>query len=416
MSETAVASAVSKKLLVGAGIVLVVAGAAGAGVVCGTGNCGSMGFSSSSKATAKSVASGENSPSSAPALPDTVSSPGPSFNPSFLNPTSAPSVSPTETPSSTPSSPPTSLPSFIPSPLPTPSPTSTPTKPPTPNPTKPPTPNPTNPPTPPPTPNPTKPPTPPPTPNPTKPPTPNPTSKPTPPPTPNPTPDPTPNPTAKSTPKPTPNPTREPTPRPTPNPTKPPTPNPTRAPTPRPTPPPTSLLLNGESGAIVTYDCRFQDYGYAIDIYWSCGDERFGNALRLHTFKRHSQSHRLIFADQKITFRDGILWYEEYSTRRCISISGGELYLRSSASNCDEFVLDGSSSSFKIRRVANGDCIVTTGCNDDESTGGSECGGLDHRFLPLEMGSCGGALNFRFQTRAEDCTNGRDEYPENACF
>mmetsp|Transcript_15735 Transcript_15735/g.38752 ORF Transcript_15735/g.38752 Transcript_15735/m.38752 type:complete len:331 (-) Transcript_15735:246-1238(-) len=330
MSETAVASAVSKKLLVGAGIVLVVAGAAGAGVVCGTGNCGSMGFSSSSKATAKSVASGENSPSSAPALPDTVSSPGPSFNPSFLNPTSAPS--------------------------------------------------------------------------------------PTPPPTPNPTPDPTPNPTAKSTPKPTPNPTREPTPRPTPNPTKPPTPNPTRAPTPRPTPPPTSLLLNGESGAIVTYDCRFQDYGYAIDIYWSCGDERFGNALRLHTFKRHSQSHRLIFADQKITFRDGILWYEEYSTRRCISISGGELYLRSSASNCDEFVLDGSSSSFKIRRVANGDCIVTTGCNDDESTGGSECGGLDHRFLPLEMGSCGGALNFRFQTRAEDCTNGRDEYPENACF
>lgn len=166
----------------------------------------------------------------------------------------------------------------------------------------------------------------------------------------------------------------------------------------------------------MTYDCLFQDYGYAIDIYWSCGDERFGNALRLHTFKRHSQSHRLIFADQKITFRDGILWFQEYSTPRCIQIRNGELYLRSSSSNCDNFVLDGSESNFKVRRVGAGDCVRTTNCNNDESTGGEECGGLDHRFLPLEMGSCNNALKFRFRTRAEDCTNGRGEYPENACF
>lgn len=181
-----------------------------------------------------------------------------------------------------------------------------------------------------------------------------------------------------------------------------------------------TLLLNGESGAIVTRDCLFRDYGYAIDIYWSCGSERFGNPLRLHTFKRHSRAHELVFADQKITYRDQILWFEEYSTPRCISISaGGDLVLRTSSSRCDTFSLEGSENSFEIRQDTTGNCITlgspSVECNDDRSTGGSECGGVDHRYLPLGMGSCDDALSFRFETKAEECTNG-DEFPGNSCF
>jgi len=171
---------------------------------------------------------------------------------------------------------------------------------------------------------------------------------------------------------------------------------------------------------MVTRDCLFQDYGFAIDIYWSCGDERFNNPLRLHTFKRHSRSHHLLFADQKITYRDQILWFEEYSAPRCISIRGGELILRTSSSNCDRFNLDGSANSFEIQQVSIGDCITfgstSVDCNDDESTGGSECGGSDHRFLPLGMGSCNNALNFKFESRAEDCSNGANEFPGSSCF
>ena len=178
--------------------------------------------------------------------------------------------------------------------------------------------------------------------------------------------------------------------------------------------------MDGESGAIVTTDCLFQDYGYAIDIYWSCGSEKFNNPLRLHTFKRHSLGHKLIFADQKITYRERVLWFEEYSTPRCISISDGDLTLDTVDSKCHEFVLDGSENGFIIRQVTTGECITfgssSTNCDDDKSTGGRECGGVDHRFLPLGMGSCNEALTFRFETTAEDCTNGKEEFPGNSCF
>ncbi|KAL7547599.1 hypothetical protein ACHAWF_010885 [Thalassiosira exigua] len=215
-------------------------------------------------------------------------------------------------------------------------------------------------------------------------------------------------------------PIRGPSRRPSEGPTGEPTREPSATPTQRPTPK-VATLFDGESGAIVTTDCLFLDYGYAIDIYWSCGSERFGNPLRLHTFKRHSRGHGLVFADQKITHRDGILWFEEYDTPRCISVRGGDLVLRTSASQCDEFILEGSEGGFEIRQAVTGDC-VTLGtspfgdCNDDRSTGGSECGGVDHRFLPLGMGSCDRALEFRFERRAEDCTNGADEYPSPDCF
>ena len=154
------------------------------------------------------------------------------------------------------------------------------------------------------------------------------------------------------------------------------------------------------------------------DVFCSCGSERFGNALRLHTFKRHSLNHELVFADQLITYRNKYLWFEEYSTPRCISIDGGELYLHTSSSNCDEFQLDGNSGSFEIRHESSGNCITLDGsdCKDDQSTGGRECGGVDHRFLPLGMGSCDDALSFRFEDKAEDCTNGEDEYPGSSCF
>ena len=69
----------------------------------------------------------------------------------------------------------------------------------------------------------------------------------------------------------------------------------------------------GMQGALVTTDCMFGDYPYAVDILLSCGDERFGEALRLHTFKRHAHDHRTIFADQRLTYRDDRLWFDGYA-------------------------------------------------------------------------------------------------------
>lgn len=181
---------------------------------------------------------------------------------------------------------------------------------------------------------------------------------------------------------------------------------------------PSTLSLEGMSGALVTSDCLFQDYAYAIDIFWSCGDERFNNPLRLHTFKRHSYQHQLIFADQLITYRNHYLWFEEYSRPRCISVGDdGELMLETSESDCNEFIF--VSNNAYIQDAATGECITLgegVSCEDDRSTGGSECDGVDHRYLPLAMGPCDNALAFEFQSIAEDCSNGENEYPGNSCF
>ena len=166
-----------------------------------------------------------------------------------------------------------------------------------------------------------------------------------------------------------------------------------------PTSPPSEVVLyDGLSGALVTYDCLFEnDYPYAIDIYWSCGDERFNNALRLHTFKRHSYEHRKIFADQLLQYFNKRLWFKEYNPPRCIAVDeeSGRLTLRTAPQECNEFQflldgddLDGSTPtpSAYIQEVSTEQCLTLgTGvtCNDDRSTGGSECGGVDHRFLPL---------------------------------
>ena len=200
-------------------------------------------------------------------------------------------------------------------------------------------------------------------------------------------------------------------------------------PTDDPTAPPAvvpPLLVRIIEGALVTNDCLFQsDYGYAIDIFWSCGDERFNEPLRLHTFKRHSLSHQLVFADQLITYdsSEQLLWFEQYNDPRCVQIAAGgtnEWRVTTETSQCTRvrFVeqnITANKSSFWIQDVETELCAATTFCDDDESTGGSECGGIDHRFLPLRMDKCqqGAALTFSFATVADLCPN---ERPGNSCF
>ena len=78
-----------------------------------------------------------------------------------------------------------------------------------------------------------------------------------------------------------------------------------------------------------------------------------------------------------------------------------------------------STTQFTIQTSGIAECVTLgsgTNCNDDRSTGGRECGGVDHRYLPLRIGYCSEALVFQFESRAEDCTNGRTEYPDNQCF
>lgn len=198
------------------------------------------------------------------------------------------------------------------------------------------------------------------------------------------------------------------------------------APTKSPTRLTSSQQLDGMQGALVTSDCLFDDgnYPYAIDIFWSCGDERFNEPLRLHTFKRHSRSHSMVFADQLISYRDDKrLWFDAYNIPRCIRINDDdELQVTSSREQCAQF--DFLPSDFenwhKIQDATTGRCLglgAGSSCSSDRSTGGNECGGVDHRYLPLVvMEDCNSGLVFQFQTEAQDCSNGRSERPENACF
>lgn len=178
-------------------------------------------------------------------------------------------------------------------------------------------------------------------------------------------------------------------------------------------PTPTPLPLDGRKGALVTDNCQFRDYSYAIDIEYSCGVERFNQPVRLHTFKRHSYSHKRVFNDQLLSYRNSHLWFDEYSTPRCIVIrNSGEFRLDTSGCSLVKFVPRDEGHLLRY----NGQCAGLgqgASCNSDRSTGGNECGGIDHRFLPLVMTDCSEGLIFRFETRAEGCSN---EFPENACF
>lgn len=178
--------------------------------------------------------------------------------------------------------------------------------------------------------------------------------------------------------------------------------------------------IDGSSGALVTDDCKFQDdYLYAIDILLSCGSERFDAPLRLHTFKRHSRNHERIFNDQLVTFRDSQLWFDAYNTNRCIAVANdNELEIGTSSCASFHFVSGSRSNNYFIRDTSTGLCagLGNDDCNADRSTGGEECGGVDHRFLPLIMGDCDDALDFHFESEAQDCGNGATEMPNSRCF
>jgi hypothetical protein len=187
---------------------------------------------------------------------------------------------------------------------------------------------------------------------------------------------------------------------------------------------PSSIALDARQGALVTSDCLYDnDYPYAMDIYWSCGDEHFDEPLRLHTWKRHSRSHKRIFADQFVTHREGGLWFDAYGAPpRCIQAIGQELFVTTDECSLFELIPAATSTStanaYRFRDATTRLCMGTGACDSDRSTGGSECGGVDHRFLPLIMvEDCDNtALVFRFESEAQDCANSQEELPEDSCF
>ncbi|MEC8193511.1 MAG: hypothetical protein VX127_12300 [Myxococcota bacterium] len=169
-------------------------------------------------------------------------------------------------------------------------------------------------------------------------------------------------------------------------------------------------------GALVTEHCTYEGYPYAVDILLSCGSERFGSELRLHTFKRHSHAHAQVFNDQRIRHRDNQLWFDGYSQPRCIRFApNGRLMLDTDGARCSTVALNPTSDGFQIAEPATGRCagLGTAECSDHVFTGGRECGGIDHRYLPLTMGDCDNALSFRVELNAQACAA---EYPESACF
>ncbi len=177
-----------------------------------------------------------------------------------------------------------------------------------------------------------------------------------------------------------------------------------------------STAWEGREGALVTRDCLFEDYAYAVDILLSCGSERFDEPLRLHTYKRHAHAHQKVFADQRLTYRDGQLWYDGYRPSRCIRVDAvGQLRLTTEASDCTALRLAPAGIGFRIEDTSRGTCagLGDVSCDGHRWTGGVECGGIEHRYLPLQMGDCGEALAFDLLTRADGCSG---EYPEDACF
>lgn len=172
---------------------------------------------------------------------------------------------------------------------------------------------------------------------------------------------------------------------------------------------------DGTEGALVTGDCTYLDYEYAIDILLSCGDERFGQELRLHTFKRHAADHRAIFNDQRLTFRQGQLWFDAYSPPRCVSVQGGRLMLGTDVTQCTGFVFLPIEGGGLLSDAESGQCagLGDASCTSHQPTGGYECGGLQHRYLPLVMGDCAAGLRFEFRGESESCPG---EYPQASCF
>lgn len=138
-------------------------------------------------------------------------------------------------------------------------------------------------------------------------------------------------------------------------------------------------------GALVTSDCLFEGYTYAIDILLSCGDERFDDVLRLHTFKRHSHDHSKIFNDQLITYKNRQLWFDAYDIPRCIEISNNKLYLSTSENECSNFELVDAQQNYFIREVETETCITLgiSSCEQHQSTEGESVEELIIDICPL---------------------------------
>ena len=110
-------------------------------------------------------------------------------------------------------------------------------------------------------------------------------------------------------------------------------------------------------GAVVTEDCTYEDYPYAVDILLSCGSERFGSELRLHTFKRPRHAHARVFNDQRLTHRDQQLWFDGYSQPRCIRFAAdGRLVLESDGDRCSSVALNPANGGFRIAEPTTGRC------------------------------------------------------------
>ena len=112
-----------------------------------------------------------------------------------------------------------------------------------------------------------------------------------------------------------------------------------------------------QQGALVTSDCLYRDYAYAIDILLSCGSEVFGDALRLHTLKKHTHEHRKVFNDQLLTYRDGKLWFDAYETPLCLQTRNDQqLGLADSSQACSTFDLIEAGDAFVIQNRNSGLC------------------------------------------------------------
>jgi hypothetical protein len=203
-----------------------------------------------------------------------------------------------------------------------------------------------------------------------------------------------------------------------PAPNNPPTFTPTNSPTVAPTDPPVPVVTPAPTntpttrmtwtGALVSSDCTYSDYPYALDIEYSCGSERFNQPLRMHTFKRNRQ--RRIYSDQLITYKtDGTLWYESYNSPRCIYINNSNrLRLTTSENRCDNFDL---TSQGWLKDINSGLCASMESCDELKFTGGYECDDVRHYYLDIEMTNCDN-LSTKFEVRedADFCAN------QNGCF
>ena len=127
-------------------------------------------------------------------------------------------------------------------------------------------------------------------------------------------------------------------------------------------------------------------------------------------------SHTQIFNDQRLSVRDGRLWFEAYEPPRCILVDEqGQLGLSTRSQACNRWRFLPHAGGFRLQHQTTAQCVGlgSTPCTAHRWTGGVECGGIEHRYLPLAMGACIDGLTFQRQARVLGWAN---EYPDATCF